>query len=302
MSKRDQILVTGANGFFGRFLVSYLADRSHPVIAATRDGTGVNDKKVAHIAIGSLPDMADISKPLKTVKTIVHCAGRAHVLRDASQDPLAIFRAINTQGTIALAKQAVEAGVQRFVFLSSIGVNGNQTFGVPFTAKDTSAPHAPYAVSKLEAETALLEMSGETGLEVVILRPPLIVGPNPVGNLASVAKLLKTGLPLPFGLATKNRRSLVSATTLASLVETCLEHASAPGNVFLMAESKPFHTRAIFEWVGRETGHKARFVPVPLSFLRAPLKLAGKKNLDSQLFGDLEVDFSDTTAMLGWKP
>lgn len=302
MAERNKILVTGASGFFGKALVSYLAEKNVPVIAATRTGGGVGVKGVESLAIGSLPDLADLTDRLQQVKTIVHCAGRAHVMRDNSADPLSVFRQVNTQGTLALARQAVAAGVERFVFLSSIGVNGNQTRGTPFRASDTPAPQAPYAVSKLEAEQELKDLSGETGLEVVILRPPLIVGPNPVGNLATIAKLLATGLPLPFGLATRNKRSLVSVDNLCSLVEICISHPKAVGQVFVMAEAEDLNTRQIMEWVARETGQKARFVPVPVFLLRGLLKLAGKTGMDNQLFGDLEVDFAKTTKRLGWRP
>ncbi len=286
----------------GRALVDYLVERSWSVIAGTRKGTSIFASDISQLALGTFPDLVDLSHDLTNVKTIVHCAGRVHVSQEDAKNPLAVFRSVNTDGTMVLARQAVAAGVERFVFLSSINVNGHQTHGKPFTAHDAPSPTTSYGISKMEAESSLLKLSKETGLEVVILRPPLIFGPKPTGNLATISRILSKRLPLPFGLATKNKRSLVSARTLASLIEVCLTHPKAPGKIFLMAEAKPMHTRAVIERVAHETGQKAKFIPIPIFLLRGLLKLAGKTKLDSQLFGDLEVDFSETSEYLGWKP
>lgn len=302
MESRKKIFVTGANGFFGRILVDQLAARSWLVVAGTRDGSGSFPAGVSNCAYGSLPGLADLSSVLTDVGVIVHCAARAHVLGEDQADSLTVFREINTKGTLALARQAIAAGVRRFIFISSIGVNGNETSGKPFTADDAANPAAPYAISKLEAETGLLDLARESGLEVVILRPPLILGPEPVGNLATIARLTARGLPLPFGLATKNQRSLVSAKSLSSLIETCLDHPGAAGNIFVVADEKPMNTRQIIERVAEETGQKVRLLPVPVFLLRNLLRLAGKTNLDSQLFGDLEIDITETKAQLGWVP
>jgi len=297
---RNEILVTGANGFFGAALVDYLEQQGREVLAGTRNGSSTGHEKF--LAYGKLPEIADISARLSSVKTIVHCAARVHVLKEGSVDPLSLFREVNRDGTLALAKQALNASVKRFVFISTIGVNGDATHGTAFSARDIPAPHSPYAVSKLEAETGLLELAANSALEVVIIRAPLILGRNPVGNLATIASLLSRGLPLPFGAATTNRRSLVSTNTLCSLVETCLDHPKATRNVFMAADANPMHTRAIIERVARETGQKARLFPVPTSLLSALLKITGKSKLESQLFGDLEVDISQTVSRLGWSP
>lgn len=205
MENRNKILITGANGFFGRVLVDYLTERSWSVIAGTREGSSVFAPNILQLALGSFPKLLDLSDDLKNVKTIVHCAGRVHVSHDEAEDPLAVFRSVNLDGTMALARQAVAAGVERFVFLSSIHVNGHQTQGKPFTPHDTPSPTTFYGISKMEAEAGILGLAKETGLEVVILRPPLIFGPNPAGNLATISRALSKGLPLPFGLATKKK-------------------------------------------------------------------------------------------------
>lgn len=291
------VLVTGAAGFLGRILVPALADEQH-VISGVRTGVDGPDTRV----LGDLAALPDLSAALSGVDVIVHCAARAHVLREKKSDPLTLFMAVNRDATLHLARQAVAAGVTRFVFISSIGVNGNRTDGIPFRADDPATPHAPYAVSKHEAELGLAHISAETGLEIVIIRPPLVIGPHPVGNLATLSRLISRGVPLPFALATKNRRSLVMATTLVDLIRVCLPHPNAPGAPLLIADTPPMSTRDILERLANETGQKLRLAPVPITLLRIALRALGRKRMDQQLFGDLEVDITATTERLNWTP
>jgi nucleoside-diphosphate-sugar epimerase len=291
------ILVTGATGFLGRQLVPALR-RDHRVIAGQRGGMAGPDTSI----LGDLGAMPDLQGPLAGVDCVVHCAARAHVLREETDDPLPLFLSANRDATLHLARQAAQAGVRRFVFVSSIGVNGNQTHGTPFRADDPPAPHAPYAVSKLAAEEGLAAIAAETGLEVVIIRPPLILGPEPVGNLRSLSNLIAKGLPLPFGLATGNRRSLVSAPMLADLIALCIAHPNAPGVPLLVADAAPYSTRQILERLAEINGQRLRLVPVPTGLLCGMLKVMGRAAMAEQLFGDLEVDISQTTARLGWVP
>ncbi|MFK7837582.1 MAG: NAD-dependent epimerase/dehydratase family protein [Sulfitobacter sp.] len=297
-----RVLITGASGFLGRQLMAHYAqDDAIVPIAGSRGGTSPVQGCEA-LAYGDLTDAPDLLDALKDVSCIVHCAGRAHVLHEENNDPLPLFMAANCDATLSLARQAAAAGVKRFVFLSSIGVNGNQTFGTPFRSTDAPKPHAPYAVSKRAAEEGLLALSAETGLEVVIIRPPLILGPDPVGNLATLAKLIGKGIPLPFGAATQNRRSLVTGRTVASLIRTCMDHPSAPGQVFLVANTPPLSLRGILTQLSRETNQSMRLIPVPVGLLRAGLRLLGRGAMDAQLFGDLEIDIAATTTTLGWTP
>lgn len=289
------ILVTGANGFLGRQLVPFLR-RTHQVIAGLRDGVEGPDSAILG-DLGALPDLRDA---LDRFDCIVHCAARAHVLREETADPLPLFMRANRDATLHLARQAAVAGVKRFVFLSSIGVNGKHTQGSPFCADDPPAPHGPYAESKLAAEEGLTEIAAETGLEVVVIRPPLIIGPEPVGNLRSLSDLIAKGWPLPFGQATYNRRSVVSAPVLVDLIALCITHPDAPGAPLMVADAAPYSTRQILERLADVTGQRLRLVSVPIGLLRTMLRATGRIAIADQLFGDLEIDTSQTTARLGW--
>lgn len=291
------ILVTGATGFLGRAVVEHLIGRGRAVRAAVRQDAGPGA-----VAVGDLSGATDWSAALIGVDTVVHCAARAHVLNETSDNPLAQFRAVNTEATVALARQAAAAGVRRFVFISSIGVNGAETHGAPFRHDDPPHPHSPYAVSKHEAELALHAVAAETGLEVVIIRPPLITGPDPKGNLATLNRVIAKGLPLPFGLVTKNRRDLVSRDTLCRLIDTVIDHPAAAGQTFLVSDGAPVSTRALLEQMAAAQGRSITLLPVPPALLALPLKLLGKGAMASQLFGDLEVDIAHTRQTLGWAP
>lgn len=291
------ILVTGATGFLGRAVVADLIARGRSVRAAMRRDAGPGA-----VAVGDLSADTDWSAALTGIDTVVHCAARAHVLKDTSDNPLAQFRAVNTEATSALAQQAVAAGVRRFVFISSIGVNGSETRGTPFRHDDPVRPHSPYAVSKHEAELALQAIAAATGLEVVIIRPPLITGPEPKGNLATLNRVIAKGLPLPFGLVTRNRRDLVSLETLCSLIDAVIDHPAAAGQTFLVSDGAPISTRTLLERMAAAQGRTLTLLPVPPALLALPLKLLGKGAMAAQLFGELEVDIDHTRRTLGWAP
>jgi len=294
--------VTGATGFLGRALVGQLARDGYGVRAAVRRDAGGWPEGVSPVVVGELSGATDWSAALAGVDCVVHCAARAHVLKETAADPLTEFRRVNTDGAIALGRQAAESGVRRLVFISSIGVNGAETCGRPFTAGDVPAPHSPYAVSKLEAEQGLAALAAETGLELVTIRPPLVTGPDPKGNLATLRGALRRGLPLPFGLVTSNRRDLVSLDVLCDLIETCLRHPAAAGRTFLVSDGRPVSTRRLLEDLAAADGRRARLLPVPPTILSLLLGLLGKTSLGSQLLGDLEVDISATREALGWAP
>lgn len=291
------VLVTGATGFLGRAVVEHLVAQGRPVRAAVRRNAGPGA-----VAVGDLSADTDWSAALAGVDTVVHCAARAHVLKETSDNPLGQFRATNTEATVALAQQAAAAGMRRFVFISSIGVNGSETHGAPFRHDDAPHPHSPYAVSKYEAELGLHAIAHETGLEVVIIRPPLITGPDPKGNLATLNRVIAKGLPLPFGLVTKNRRDLVSLGTLCSLIDTVIDHPAAAGQTFLVSDGAPISTRVLLERMAAAQGRSLTLLSVPPALLAMPLRLLGKGAMASQLFGDLEVDTTHTRQTLGWAP
>lgn len=297
MTERTILLVTGATGFLGGAVMEHLIARGRSVRAAVRRNAGPGA-----VAVGALSGATDWSSALHGVDTVVHCAARAHVLNETSDNPLTAFRAVNTEATGALAQQAAAAGVRRFVFISSIGVNGSETQGTAFRHDDVPHPHSPYAVSKHEAELALHVIAAETGLEVVVIRPPLIIGPDPKGNLATLGKAIAKGLPLPFGLVTQNRRDLVSRDTLCSLIDTVIDHPAAKGQTFLASDGAPISTRVLLERMAAAQGRSLTLLPVPPALLALPLKLLGKGAMASQLFGDLEVDIAHTRQTLGWAP
>lgn len=296
------VLVTGATGFLGRALVERLARDGYAVRAAARRAPGDWPEGVDPVAVGDLSGPTDWSAALAGVDCVVHCAARAHVLNETAADPRTEFRRVNTEGAIALGRQAAKAGVRRLVFISSIGVNGAATDGRPFTAADAPAPHSPYAVSKLEAEQGLQAVAAETGLELVTIRPPLVTGPDPKGNLATLIRAIRRGLPLPFGLVTANRRDLVSLDVLCDLIETCIRHPAAAGRTFLVSDGRPVSTRRLLEDLAAAEGLRPRLLPVPPAILSLLLGLLGKTSLRAQLVGDLEVDVSATRETLGWTP
>lgn len=300
--RTDRVLVTGATGFLGRAVADHLVGRGRTVRGAVRSLAGENSAGGETVAVGDLDAVTDWSAALDSVDAIVHCAARAHILRETSGDPLAQFRAINTAATLALARQAAAAGVRRLVFISSIGVNGAETRGRPFRHDDAAHPHSPYAVSKYEAEQGLASVAAETGLEVVVIRPPLILGPDPKGNLATLNRIIAQGLPLPFGRVTENRRDLVSRSVLCRLIDTVIDNPAAANQTFLASDGEAISTRTLLERLAAEQGRSLTLLPLPPALLALPLRLAGKRAMASQLFGDLEVDIAHTRRTLDWNP
>lgn len=297
-----RVLVTGATGFLGRAVVNELTARGRPVRVAVRHDPGDWPAGVDIAVVGDLGPDTDWSGALEGIDAVVHCAARAHVLNETAADPLTVFRRANAEAAVHLGRQAAQAGVRRLVFISSIGVNGRETHGVPFTAHDAPAPHSPYAVSKHEAEQGLTAVAAETGLEVVTIRPPLITGPDAKGNLGTLARWIGRGLPLPFGLVNGNRRDLVSRDRLAALISDCLDHPAAAGQTFLVSDGAPVSTRGLLLDMAAAMGTKARLIPVPPALLGSALRLAGKEAMRSQLLGDLEIDITHTRDILGWRP
>lgn len=299
------VAVTGANGFVGQALARHLADNGHQVRAYVRRP----ERLVPAIGIATVlaPDLgfkADWQfRPRDAIDVVVHTAARVHVMQDGVADPLEEYRRVNVAGTVALARQAAQVGVKRFVFLSSIKVNGESTaVGQPFTADDVPVPEDSYGTSKHEAEQLLLQIAAETGMEVVIIRPPLIYGPGVKANFESMMRWLARGVPLPLGAVRSNRRSLVSLDNLVDLLLTCIDHPAAVNETFLVSDGVDLSTADLLRRVGNAIGRPARLLTVPPVLLRAAAMLLGKGDMVQRLLGDLQVDISHTCKTLGWKP
>jgi UDP-glucose 4-epimerase len=223
-------------------------------------------------------------------------------MHDTAADPLTAFRAVNVEGTLNLARQAAAAGVKRFVFVSSVKVNGEATLpGQPFTADDAPAPLDAYGISKMEAEQALREIALQTGMEVVIIRPPLVYGPGVKANFAAMMRWLQRGVPLPLG-AIHNQRSLVALDNLVDLIVTCLTHPAAANQTFLVSDGEDVSTTELLRRMGRAMGRPARLIPVPVSWLKLAAALVGKRDVAQRLCGSLQVDIEKTRRLLGWTP
>lgn len=296
-----KIVLTGANGFVGSRLFSALKGCARVQVAGLCRLLPLGEEGLALHAVGDL-QQADLSTLLTGVDVLIHAAARAHIMKDEVADPLAEYRRVNVEGTLNLARQAVAAGVKRFVFISSIKVNGEATVnGRAFDADDEPAPEDAYGLSKLEAEQALLDIAAETGVEVVIIRPPLVYGPGVKGNFASMIKLVEKGLPLPLG-AVHNKRSLVGIDNLVDLIIRCIDHPAAANQVFLAGDGEDISTTELLRGVGKAMGKPARLIPVPAGMLQFGATLLGRKAMAQRLLGSLQVDISKTCELLDWKP
>ncbi|MDA1082812.1 MAG: NAD-dependent epimerase/dehydratase family protein [Gemmatimonadetes bacterium] len=296
------VLVTGASGFVGRAVVAQILrdGRETPRAAVRRDAAAPSGAEIARV--GDLDANTDWSSSLRGARMVVHCAARVHVMRESAADPLKEFRRVNVAGSAALAKQAAAAGVERFVFLSSIKVNGEETAqGAPFTADDLPAPLDPYGVSKLEAELALRDVAATTPMTVAIIRPVLVHGPGVKGNFLTMMKLLAMGIPLPFG-AVDNRRSLVALDNLCDLVVTCARHPAAANKTFLVSDGEDLSTAALLRRLAASLDKPARLVPVPASLLNIAATVVGAGSIARRVLGSLQVDISSTRSALGWSP
>jgi nucleoside-diphosphate-sugar epimerase len=300
----DRLMITGASGFIGRAVFKAAVNRNLPVCPVFRSPNSVPKFRNVEINPVIIPDInanTDWSAALAGIDVVVHCAARAHVMADTSPS-YALFRSINVDGALNLARQAAHAGVRRFVFLSSIGVNGNQTFGKPFTAHDVAAPHSPYTISKHDAEVSLRELSSQTGLEVVIIRPPLVYGPDAPGNFGSLVRWLGRGWPLPLGAVTRNRRSLVGLNNLVDLIITCVNHPRAANQTFLVSDGVDLSTAEFLRRIGQAINRPACLVPIPVIFIALAAGLLNKRAVSQSLLGSLQVDISKTCELLDWTP
>lgn len=297
------ILVTGGSGFVGGALIArLLATEQFSVIAPTR------------VALPDAPRLIQVPTPIfsghtqwgvalgHSVEVVIHCAARVHVMDDASLDPLGEFRKVNVEATLNLARQAAAAGVKRFVFLSSIKVNGESTEPAhAFTPDDFGPPTDPYGLSKYEAEQQLLALAAQSQMEVVIVRPVLVYGPGVKANFRSMMEWLVKGVPLPLG-AVHNKRSLVSVFNLVDLIMCCIDHPDAANQVFLVSDGEDVSTPQLLSKLGTHLGKKPLLLPIPSWALYLAASTLGKRAVAERVCGSLQVDISKTRRMLGWAP
>lgn len=293
------ILVTGASGFVGKVLCSELTRRGLKVRGAVRNQVELTS--VGQVfTVGDIDGVTDWSEVLRGVDTIIHLAARVHVMKDVAEDPLAAFRLVNTAGTVNLARQASSAGVKRLVYVSSIKVNGEGTHGLQqYLESDPPNPRDPYGISKLEAEQALWQVSNETGLEVVIVRPPLVYGPGVKGNFISLFRAVDKGIPLPLAGA-KNARSLVYVGNLVDMLIVCAAHPSAAGNVYLISDGKAVSTATLVRKIAEVLGQKDRSFYFPPLLIRLAAAILGRSAQVDRLFGSLMVNDEKSHLELAW--
>jgi nucleoside-diphosphate-sugar epimerase len=283
-----RILITGQNGFIGKALFDLLKQQGYQV-----RGTVRNEKKIEEgldiIAVRDIGSTTDWSTALKNIETVIHLANRAHVLNDQVSDPLTIFKEVNVAGTVHLAKQALESKVKRFIFISSIKVNGEKTDEHSFSAEDRPNPQDPYAISKLEAEDALRKISAQSTMEIVIIRPPLVYGQGVKGNFKRLSHLVELGIPLPFA-SIKNKRSLISIENLVQLLSKAIIDPTVANQTLLVSDSKDLSTPQLIKKIAKSIGKPARLFPFPVKLLKILGKLTGQSKAISRLTENLQID------------
>jgi nucleoside-diphosphate-sugar epimerase len=300
------VLLTGGTGFLGHAVMQrLLAIDKRPMITAVRRSTPRFPASVQVERIGELGPDTDWTACLQGVEVVIHCAARAHVMKDETVDPLEEYRKVNVQGTLALARQAAQSGVRRFVFISSIKVNGERTLpNRPFRADGIPAPEDPYGISKYEAEQGVMALSQESGMEVVIIRPPLVYGPNVKGNFAKMVGWVRKGVPLPLG-SVHNQRSLVALENLAAFIVLCSDRALSPlaaNEIFLISDDDDVSTTELLRRIAKAYGVKPRLLAIPQSWIEAAARLLGNRAVADRLLGSLTIDNSKARELLRWTP
>lgn len=296
-----RVLVTGANGSIGRALCERMLGENFRVHGAVRPGKASllpEGVEVAHI--DSVDGDTDWKNTLEGVNTVVHLAARVHVMKDSSSNPFAEYRKVNVNGTERLAREAAFANVKRFIYMSSVKVHGEGR-STPYNEEDIQKPQDAYSVSKWEAEKVLNEISDETGMELVILRSPLVYGPRVKANFRSLMKWVHRGVPLPLG-AVYNKRSFVALDNLVSFIIHCIDHPKAANEVFLISDGEDVSTTELLQKMARAFGKRSFLLPVPVGLMTFVAGLLGKRNVADRLFGSLQVDSSKARDLLRWEP
>ncbi|MFY0727861.1 UDP-glucose 4-epimerase family protein [Pseudomonas sp. NFX15] len=296
------VFLTGATGFVGGATLRRLVHSGFNVTVALRSGAQLVEDGVSKVYVSGFDGATSWNDSLKAVDVVIHAAARVHVMNDTEVDPLAAFRRVNVEGTLSLARQAASAGVKRFIFISSIKVNGEGTEpGIAYSPDDKPAPADPYGISKMEAEQNLRALAVETGMDVVIIRPVLVYGPGVKANFRNMMRWLEAGIPLPFG-AIHNKRSLVALDNLVDLIVTCISHPAATNETFLVSDGDDLSTTRLLRKMATALGRSARLLPIPAWVLQNGAALLGRKDLSNRLCGSLQVDISKTRSLLEWSP
>jgi UDP-glucose 4-epimerase len=299
-----KIAITGATGFLGKPLTKELSERfCTAAISPILRNLTQEFNKYDSVIVDDIGPWTDWSNKLNGIDCVIHCAARVHLMNDKDENPLKAFREVNVQGTLTLARAAEKSGVKRFIFVSTIKVNGESTtYNLPYKAADEPSPEDPYGISKAEAETGLKLISDETGMEVVIIRPPLVYGPGVKANFAAMLKLVSTGIPLPFGCINQNKRSMVYVGNLISLIIECIKNPNAANQTFLVSDDDDLSTKEFVKSLSAGLGKSGLMLPVPNVLFSIAGKVLGKSEIIDRLCGSLQVDINHTKNTLNWQP
>ena len=300
-----RVLVTGGGGFVGRHVVAELQRREIEVRLLCRQGTkpsfSSDDLDIVYLS-GSGAIASDWADVVAECSVVIHLAARAHIWRDLLEDPALSFQSVNVDFTRACGEAAVIAGVQRFIFMSSIGVHGGASGLYPIQAESAVSPHTPYARSKANAERELYEISQKSNMELTVLRPPLVYGPGAPGNFGILVRAINRGWPMPLGRVTENLRSFVAIDNLVNLILTCIFHPAAANQAFLVSDGEDLSTAELICRLGAAMGRPVRLLPVPVNLIALVSRVLGKRDMFQSLCGTLQVDISKTRDILGWEP
>lgn len=298
----SNLLITGANGYIGSALALELTlTTNHIVRASIRKKTIKLPSQIQVIENMEVSDNTNWTDALRDIDAVIHCAARVHIMKEKSQNSILEFKEINADGTLNLARQAASLGVKRFIFLSTIGVNGAETINHSFKADDIPKPYSLYSESKLEAEIGLKKISEETDMAIVIIRPPMVYGPNAPGNFSTLLRFMKLRIPLPLG-AIKNKRSFVFIGNLVDLIIRCIEHPNAENQIFLVSDDHDISTTQLLQNVRKALKKFTLLLPVPMNILSLIARYSGNERIAQQLLSSLEIDIKKTKLLLGWKP
>ena len=298
----SKLLITGGTGFIGKAICENLKSYNYLVNITSRNNHLKKQNGLIFHNIGEIDQNTKWIDVLDGVNCVIHCAAKTHLLKDLKKNSLFAFRKVNVEGTINLAKQAAACGVKRLIFLSSIKVNGEKTVeSSMFKHNDISKPEDAYGISKWEAERGLWEISKQTGLEVVIIRAPLVYGRGVKGNLKRLIKLIKSGTPLPFSLV-KNKRSLIGIDNLVDIITRCIDHPNAAGKTFLVCDGEDLSTPDLLHFIASAMGRSARMFPLPISLLKLFGFVLRRQSDVDRLIGSLQIDNSFTKEILNWNP
>ena len=303
-------LLTGSTGFIGQALVHHLIQHTDYSLHLAVRNMGsqfmcdkIADQRVITHPVGDISSATNWHAALMGCNVVIHAAARVHVMDEQADDPLKAFRDVNVEGTLNLARQAVQAGVQRFIYLSSVKVNGESTqLHKPFGPDDVAMPEDPYAISKYEAEQGLLSLAANSPMDVVIIRPPLVYGPGVKGNFLRMMQLMQKGMPLPLGALKKNKRSFVSVGNLVSLIENCMTNPNAVNQVFLVSDDIDLSTTDLLQKIQTQLGNRVPLIPIPLWLLNGAATMLGKEAELNRLSSSLQVDISKSRDLLHWQP